>query len=228
MPKRRPVSPLTAMIGDQIRHWRMRRGITQRQLAEAVTAAGVPMDSSAVANIETRRRDDVSMREVFAVAYVLNVPPALIMLPIGREDEVEVVAGIRSFPWAVLQWATGEAPLQDAEGYRHPDGPDVLQQYNEAALPLRHYPDYFQARHALVEAEMDAHTAEVYYRDEQRRAVAVGRRVEALRQLGQVLDGMIADGVRPPRLPAALAAELRSLGFVKQPEALRVHDSEEG
>jgi transcriptional regulator with XRE-family HTH domain len=110
MPGRREVPSLTGVIGRQVRHWREDRALSQQGLAERVTALGLPLTARMVASLETDRLDDVNLREIFAIAYVLAVPPILLMLPIGSEDEVEIVPGVAVHPEVARRWVTGERP----------------------------------------------------------------------------------------------------------------------
>ena len=77
-------SDLTAV---RIRETRRRRGWTARQLADRCAEAGAPeLTVSVIANIETGRRDaeghrrrDVTIDEALALAYVLEVPPVVLI-----------------------------------------------------------------------------------------------------------------------------------------------------
>ena len=100
MPGRREVPSLTGVVGRQVRHWREDRALSQQGLAGRVTALGLPLTARMVASLETDRLD-VNLRDVFAIAYVLAVPPILLMLPIGSEDEVEIVPGVAVHPRAI-------------------------------------------------------------------------------------------------------------------------------
>jgi transcriptional regulator with XRE-family HTH domain len=103
------VSPLISSIGRQIKYWRGQQGYSQQRLAEEVTQLGVKLTAAMVTSIEAgHRRDAASVHEVFAIAYVLDMPPLLLMLPLGRVDEVEIVPGVAIDPDLARKWLAGE------------------------------------------------------------------------------------------------------------------------
>ena len=40
-----------------------------------------------------------------ALAAALRVPPLLLLFPIGRQDEMEVLPDVLMSPWRALEWA---------------------------------------------------------------------------------------------------------------------------
>lgn len=134
------------VLGERIRESRRRRGWTSRQLAERCMAMGLPrLTPSVMANIESgrpdadgRRRRDITVDELLAIAYALDVPPSHLLLP-GRpaSGTTAVVAVTETChiddPTALLRWIRGDAPLpgSDARAY--------------IAAALDHAPDAGQA-----------------------------------------------------------------------------------
>jgi len=51
------------------------------------------MEPPVITNLELGRRGTVSMAEVLALGYVLNVPPLQLVFPVGRVAEMELLPG---------------------------------------------------------------------------------------------------------------------------------------
>lgn len=107
----------SAVIAAQIRKRREQLGLNREQLAERCATHGAPqLTHAAITNIETgrpdkagKRRRDVSVEELLVLARALDASPLLMMFPIGRQDEVEVLPGQSVDTWAGLRWFTGQA-----------------------------------------------------------------------------------------------------------------------
>lgn len=65
-------SGITRAIVDRVRAERARCGWSAQQLEESVRRAGVKLSRSVIANLENRRRDDLSIDEVIGFAQVLG------------------------------------------------------------------------------------------------------------------------------------------------------------
>jgi len=97
-------------IGKQVGRARHRRGWTQRRLSEAVTEHGGRLTRGAVAKIENGERG-VSVDEWLLLAAALNVPPPLLLVPLGGEEVVEITPRSRIHPHLALDWVTGDEAL---------------------------------------------------------------------------------------------------------------------
>jgi transcriptional regulator with XRE-family HTH domain len=84
--------------------------MSAEQLAAAVSDLGYRYTRTQVTNLESGRRDAVTESEIYAFAAVLDVPPALLMVPLGSDDEVELLPGISVDPWTAYRWLIGELP----------------------------------------------------------------------------------------------------------------------
>lgn len=85
--------------------------MSAEQLAEAVTAAGLPYTRSQVTNLEAKRRANITVGEVAVLAQVLGVPPLLLIFPLDGADQIEVLPGRRAETWAAAKWFTGDSGL---------------------------------------------------------------------------------------------------------------------
>lgn len=73
----RPALP-SEVFRVQMLRLRKRRGLTQRQLAEQVSALGVEISQPAIALIETGKTKDVSLNVAVGIAAALNVLPEVL------------------------------------------------------------------------------------------------------------------------------------------------------
>lgn len=71
----------TGTIARTVAKVRRKRGLTGAQLAERMTEVGVKWDRSIVANLENGRRRFVTVDELLALAYVLDVAPVHLLVP---------------------------------------------------------------------------------------------------------------------------------------------------
>lgn len=76
--------PTQAVI-ERVKELRRKRGLTAQQLAERMTKAGVPWEAGVVTKLETGRRKSISVAELLALAYVLDV--ALVHLIVSADDD---------------------------------------------------------------------------------------------------------------------------------------------
>lgn len=105
---------LTRITGKQVRRYRELRGMSAERLAEAVQAAGLPYTRTQVTNLESGRRTTITIGEVLVLAQVLELPPLLLIFPVGEVDSVEVLPGRELDTWAATKWFTGEGALSNS------------------------------------------------------------------------------------------------------------------
>lgn len=98
----------TAVIARRVRELRERRGITAAQLSERMRDVGTPFDKTVVANLETGRRRFVTVQELLALAYILDVAPVHLLLPIDDERASYAYTPNRNAEvWRVREWVRG-------------------------------------------------------------------------------------------------------------------------
>ena len=113
--------PAAEAVANNVKAIREPRGLSQQQLALQLGWLGRPMQTSAVATVESGdRRVDVD--DLTALAVALNVPVARLLLPDVDDDEAEVhdVPAYSVPMWSAWAWATGELSLASPydEGWR--------------------------------------------------------------------------------------------------------------
>ena len=81
--------PAAEAVANNVKAIRERRGLSQQQLALQLGWLGRPMQTSAVAKVESGDRQ-VDVDGLTALAVALNVPVARLLLPDVDDDEAEV------------------------------------------------------------------------------------------------------------------------------------------
>lgn len=82
--------------------------MSAQQLAEKMSAVGIGWDRSIVANLENGRRATVSVEEFLALAYVLDVAPVYLLLPVDDETAHYAYTPNRTAEvWRVREWVRG-------------------------------------------------------------------------------------------------------------------------
>jgi transcriptional regulator with XRE-family HTH domain len=95
---------------------RRTRGWSARRLAEEMAEAGMKWDRSTVANTENGRRP-VTVEELLALAYVLDVAPVHLLVPPvdGEGADYAVTPTVTATSGRVRSWIIGRHPLAGAD-----------------------------------------------------------------------------------------------------------------
>ncbi|AUN42486.1 hypothetical protein ASU32_22725 [Tsukamurella tyrosinosolvens] len=109
-----------------MRWLRQRPGVnlSAQALADRTRELGHELKRSVIANLESGRRTSVSVADLVVLAVALDVPPAMLVYPVGEESTVEALPGIETDTVAALGWFTGAsgrpffARGDDSEGDR--------------------------------------------------------------------------------------------------------------
>jgi transcriptional regulator with XRE-family HTH domain len=104
---------LTAGVAEQVKRLRGGR-MSAQQLADATAELGHPVARSVIANLESGRRDTVSVAEIVVLARALGVPPLLLVFPVGSNATVELLPGEIVDTWSGAKWFTGEQPFPNS------------------------------------------------------------------------------------------------------------------
>lgn len=96
-------------IRDEVRGW------STYELAGKLSKAGRPIAPSAVSKIERGERQ-VTVDDLLALAFVLQVNPNALLLPATAEGDIELTAAGPYPSGDVWEWAEGERPLDLPEG----------------------------------------------------------------------------------------------------------------
>lgn len=170
-------------------------------------SAGVPWQRAVVAKLETGRRETVGVDELLALAWVLGVPPTLLLLPVGIGDELAVTADVHLHRGSAAVWLSGDEPLGSAPR------PAWLADTQHLRLYRSAWQAFSLAMHAY-RTEMGADHVE-----------------DTVRELAWSLD-QLADAGLPVQfvVPEPLAEIMRDGKMLRRPETfdtVKVHDRAE-
>ena len=182
-----------------------------QQLSDAVERLGMIIQRPVLSNLENGRRDTVSIAEWLVLAAALQVPPLLLLFPVGRVDVVEPLPGVEVSPWAAVNWAehgrlTGlvESDAKDAlaihEYRRHEEFERMWEQSRHEVRRLRE----LLAKPTEWLEQQDYHPAELWSELAERERLEE-RALAMLRELRRSLAGA---GIELPVLSPSLARTL--------------------
>ncbi|WP_091465372.1 helix-turn-helix domain-containing protein [Paenarthrobacter nitroguajacolicus] len=87
-------SSVSARVGKNIQKARKEASMSAQDLSNGCEEAGYLIPRSTIANIESGRKETVSLQELTVIAYVLGVPPLmLIFYPYDAAEVVQAVPG---------------------------------------------------------------------------------------------------------------------------------------
>ena len=203
---------LGPIVGSAIAKYRKAAGLTQPELAMRVADLGVEIGRGAIANIEAGGREDssetknasraagVTVTELLAFALALDVPPVLLLVPLGDVDAM-TVGNVTMHPDYARRWIAGEEPparWREGEAGGRSFGVarwstnsrvvDRFRELHEAYEPLE--------RSAELLRSLEAHGGSV---DEITRAREI--RDEHLRAFDAIHRRMVDEGLSIPEVP---------------------------
>lgn len=109
---------MVSSIAAAVRHYREERGLSAQRLADACkNEVGYEVPRATIVNLERGRRESVTIMEWLSLAEALNVPPVLLLYPVGRrQDAVQVLPGVDARPLDAVEYLmTRVRPLKDGE-----------------------------------------------------------------------------------------------------------------
>jgi transcriptional regulator with XRE-family HTH domain len=107
---------MTQVLARQLKSWREQRKLSANELSKRTTELGSEVPRSVIANIETGRRDSVSVDELLILAAALDIPPILLLTPIGVDETMELLPEVVVSPWLARGWIMGTRPIEFAGG----------------------------------------------------------------------------------------------------------------
>lgn len=169
--------------------------MSAQELSDACTALGLPFSRSTIANFESGRRPTLSVAELLVLARALQVPPVLLVFPLGIAEQSEISPGEVVDTWDAAQWWGGDyveaVPAESAvtivADYRAHD--DLVRRWR-------------RTQDQLARARASGEDSEELMSTQEHLISVMRSALFAMRRRMQV------DGYKPPRLPADLAAIL--------------------
>lgn len=101
----------TAVLARRVKELRTKRGLSAAALAEQMQAVGVDWQRIVVTKLENGRRQEVSVRELLALAAVLEVAPVHLLVPLEDDAPYEVTPGREEAAVKVRAFVRGAEPL---------------------------------------------------------------------------------------------------------------------
>lgn len=103
--------------------------MSAQQLADACAALGHEVPRSVLANLESGRRETVSVTELVVLAEALGVSPVELLLPLGHDDGVEILPEREVSTTEALLWFRGDNTLPEGDQGTVGDGSSTVASY---------------------------------------------------------------------------------------------------
>jgi transcriptional regulator with XRE-family HTH domain len=107
---------MARLVAREIRRYRemQQPRMSVQRLADRTADLGMPIPRSVLANLESGRRETVSVAEVLVLAAALDVAPIELICPVGFDQQTEILPGRTADPLSAVRWYTGELKLETA------------------------------------------------------------------------------------------------------------------
>lgn len=183
---------IAKVIAGEVKRYRHERGLSAQQLAERCAALGAEFPRAVLANLETGRRETVSVAEVLVLAQALDISPMLLIVPLGRHATAEILPDVEMQAWDATRWIGGTAKLSNQPG----QGLQVGAADDDSVIVQFHYHDQLVEdwRESAGEGWEDGGTGQI-----------VKMRSLIARSLRELRSRMRKSGLIPPPLPPDLA-----------------------
>jgi transcriptional regulator with XRE-family HTH domain len=183
---------VTLDVAREVRRWRTRRKLSTEQLSALTAEGGHQIHRSVLANLESGRRENITVPDLVSLGRALGVPPLMLLYPVGREPDSEVAPGIHADPWEAAKLFTGEMA-------------------NDGSMAAAEDLGLFREHDRLVRAWQRA-TEAAAERPPSDDDLLGGLSAPSLAKVGllQLRARMIDRGLLLPALPDGLAAQLAS------------------
>jgi transcriptional regulator with XRE-family HTH domain len=97
----------TRLIGENVRSIRKARKLSTQTLSEICTErVGYAVPRNAIVNLETGRKESLSVQELVAIALALDTPPVMLLYPLDRD--VDIAPGEPRNPLHAIEWFAGK------------------------------------------------------------------------------------------------------------------------
>lgn len=105
-------------IGRRIQRYRRLAGLSARQLSELL---GGDLSRGVIANLESGRKTDITVDQLFSLAIALNVPPVALALPIEEPNRMVRLLNADASKQDMraayaMEWFLGRTSAEEREG----------------------------------------------------------------------------------------------------------------
>lgn len=194
-----------------MREARKAAGLTMGEVAQGCADLGLAeITEHSVKNLESGRKNSITIADFLVLAAVLDVPPVTLLFPLGASATLEVLPGREVSTWDGIAWFTGETNL---------DQPEAQGTARDILDVFRHHADLVAAAMSSTVLAKERRRSASTTLDRARRATLLQRAegyeehaFEDCQELRAFRGRMRERDLVPPALPDEFA-------FVDQPEA---------
>ena len=192
---------LTKAIAGEVRRHRLARKMSAQQLADRCGELGMEIPRAVLANLENGRRPIVSVAELLVLAAALDVPPVVLVTPLGHAPGVEILPGRELDTWDAALWISGDVRLPEDAAGTEVEWLDLADE--KAIVPL-------YQKHDLLVGELQACDEDELIERARRPVLkdVVGNVIDIRSEIAAVLQThralMAGRGLLLPALPAGL------------------------
>ena len=96
----------TRLIGANVRALRKARSLSTQKLSDKCAEQGFPVPRNTIVNLETGRKETLSVQELTVIALALDASPVSLLYPL--DQPAEIAPGQHRNPFHAAQWFAGE------------------------------------------------------------------------------------------------------------------------
>jgi transcriptional regulator with XRE-family HTH domain len=208
---------VTAVVAGQIKFWRDQRNLSANELSKRTAELGSEVPRSVIANLETGRRDSISVDELLILGAALDVPPLLLLTPVGRTKTMRVLPSVDSTPWFARGWIIGARLVEyaGASAQRWRESRRAVALYDVHRTLLQQYAQIqTRIRRVADQAQLTSGTGAGQSEQQQRYLQAlVNDLAQSLHTLRMHRKTIESEGLLVPELPPALMTLLREVNL---------------
>lgn len=186
---------VTDVLAERVRRYRERAGLRQEDLTLRTAELGHPVNRTSVAKLEAggTRAANATLVDVLVLAVALDVPPPLLVLPLGEAEQVAITPELVAHPHLAFEWWAGQETFVGNRSAWHTN-----------AAPLRMFEG--------LRARQDAARAAWVQAEAPGAGPAEQRQLDvAFSALASWLDAMRSSGLRVPEVPPEWQARMAEL-----------------
>lgn len=195
------------VLADRLYAYCQGRGWSAQTLSNEIAKLGGHLGRATISKIWNGDRT-VTVDEWLLLAAALNVPPPLLLLPIGESEAVKITERSTIHPHLAYKWVAGLGPLADSKQYAI-----GIRDWQAAARPLQLYSQHDDFVERVSQADQDVRRAKLVSDDEARAAREAY--VDALGALVEHRSLMRETGYPPPEIPDEWVRDAEMLGDVE-------------
>jgi transcriptional regulator with XRE-family HTH domain len=183
----------TRLIGENVRSIRKDRKLSTLKLSELCTErVGYAVPRNTIVNLETGRKESLSVQELVTIALALDTPPVMLLYPLDR-DLVEIAPGEFRHPLHAVEWFAGKWNAATAS--------EITESDHLVAPQLQVFRDYVEwaDQAKQLDALIDTLAGKSQAADTREGAQEDLKR--AVRQVSNLRGDLQRLGIQPPDLP---------------------------